>query len=158
MNEKIMNSDVLVIGGSIGGASMALAMKEENPDIDVIIDLHRDSGAKRVTEIGDKKMAKIMFFNGLCRNTVGKIDYLENKNLEANLAFSLQMKMTGDIMYPGLFHKIYLKNYRYNMHFCEKYLLIELGTENNTVKEAYNAMPPLADVLDTVLSGRTEVN
>ncbi len=131
---------------------------EENPDIDVIIDLHRDSGAKRVTEIGDKKMAKIMFFNGLCRNTVGKIDYLENKNLEANLAFSLQMKMTGDIMYPGLFHKIYLKNYRYNMHFCEKYLLIELGTENNTVKEAYNAMPPLADVLDTVLSGRTEVN
>ena len=54
-------------------------------------------------------------------------------------------------MYPGLMNRIFLKDYRYNMHLRERYLLVELGTQNNTVKEAQNAMEPLADVLAQVL-------
>lgn len=126
---------------------------EENPGIEVIIDLHRDAGAKRVATIQGKQVAKVMLFNGLSRNTSGELDYLPNKNLLYNLAFSFQMKLIGDEMYPGLMNKIFLKDYRYNMHLTERYLLIELGTSNNTVEEASNAMEPLADVLAQVLSG-----
>ncbi|MDE7060642.1 MAG: stage II sporulation protein P, partial [Lachnospiraceae bacterium] len=50
-----------------------------------------------------------------------------------------------------LMFRIYLKNYRYNQHFRERCMLIELGTDQNTVQEAYNAMEPLADILNTVL-------
>lgn len=125
---------------------------KENPSIEVVIDLHRDAGAKRVVTIGEKRAAKVMLFNGLCRNTKGeKLSYLPNENLDDNLAFSFQMKLIGDEMYPGLMNKIFLKDYRYNMHLMERYLLIELGTEQNTVEEAKNAMEPLADVLAQVL-------
>lgn len=126
---------------------------KENPSIEVIIDLHRDAGAKRVATIQGKQVAKVMLFNGLSRNTSGELSYLPNKNLPYNLAFSFQMKLIGDEMYPGLMNKIFLKDYRYNMHLAERYLLIELGTSNNTVEEAANAMEPLADVLAQVLGG-----
>ena len=57
-------------------------------------------------------------------------------------------------MYPGFTRKIYLKSYRYNMHLCPKSLLIEVGAQTNTLQEAVNAMDPLAQVLDKVLSGK----
>lgn len=124
---------------------------EQYPSIEVIIDLHRDAGTKRVATINGKQTAKVMLFNGLCRNTQGKLTYLPNENLADNLAFSFQLKLIGDEMYPGLMNRIFLKDYRYNMHLLERYLLIELGTEQNTVEEAKNAMEPLADVLAQVL-------
>ena len=40
-----------------------------------------------------------------------------------------------------------------HMHLCPKYLLIELGAQNNTVEEAMNACDPIAHLLDLVLSG-----
>ncbi len=126
---------------------------KENPSIEVIIDLHRDAGTKRVTTVNGKQAAKVMLFNGLCRNTNGKLSYLPNDNLQDNLAFSFQMKLIGDELYPGLMNRIFLKDYRYNMHLKERYLLIELGTEKNTVEEAKNAMEPLADILAQVLGG-----
>ena len=126
---------------------------KEYPSIEVVIDLHRDAGEKRVVTVNGKQAAKVMLFNGLCRNTKGKLDYLPNENLKDNLAFSFQMKLIGDEMYPGLMNRIFLKDYRYNMHLKERFLLIELGTEKNTVEEAKNAMEPLADVLHQVLGG-----
>lgn len=124
---------------------------KENPAIEVVIDLHRDEGVKRVATIQGKQVAKVMLFNGLCRNTSGELQHLPNPNLTCNLAFSLQTKLIGDEMYPGLMHRIFLKDYRYNMHLAGRYMLIELGTANNTVEEAANAMEPLADILAQVL-------
>ena len=124
---------------------------KEYPSIEVIIDLHRDAGTKRVVTLNGKPTAKVMLFNGLCRNTMGKLSYLPNDNLKDNLAFSFQMKLIGDEMYPGLMSRIFLKDYRYNMHLKGRYLLVELGTGQNTVEEAKNAMEPLADILAQVL-------
>lgn len=125
---------------------------ETYPSIEVIIDLHRDSGKKRVTYINGKKTAQIMLFNGLSRTRKGAIGYLKNDNLQANLAFSLQVKIAAMSLYADFAKPIYLKGYRYNLHYREKSLLIELGTDHNTVEEAKNAMEPLACVLDKVLS------
>ena len=123
----------------------------EHPSIEVVIDLHRDAGTKRVLTLNGKPTAKVMLFNGLCRNTTGKLTYLPNNNLKDNLAFSFQMKLIGDEMYPGLMSRIFLKDYRYNMHLKGRYLLVELGTEQNMVEEAKNALEPLADVLVQVI-------
>ena len=130
----------------------------ENPSIEVVIDLHRD-GVKEtthlVTEIGGKSTAQIMFFNGLSYTRKnGAIDYLENKNLQENLAFSFQIKMAALEYYPGLTRKNYLNAYRYNMHLRGKSLLVELGAQTNTVEEIKNAIGPLAHILDIVLSGK----
>ena len=131
---------------------------EENPDIEVIIDLHRDDMPKErhlVTEIQGRPTAQFMFFNGLSRtNKTGDIDYLENPNLGENLAFSFRMQLAAAEYYPGLTRKIYLKGYRYNMQYRGKTLLIELGAQNNTVEEIRNACDPLAHILHLVLSGQ----
>ena len=130
---------------------------KENPSIQVVIDLHRDGVAEStrlVTEQNGKKMAQIMFFNGLSRTTsIGDIAYLKNPYIEDNLAFSFQMQLAAAEYYPGLTRRIYLKGYRYNMHFCPKSLLVEVGAQTNTFKEAQNSMEPLADLLGKVLGG-----
>ncbi|MCI8792130.1 MAG: stage II sporulation protein P [Eubacterium sp.] len=132
-------------------------IRRENPDIRVMIDLHRDSvgkGKHTYTTINGRQSAIVMFFNGLSRNRSGPIDYLYNPNLQGNLAFSLQLKCKAMEYYDGFTKPIYLKGYRYNLHLESRSLLIELGNENNTVAEAKNAAAPLADVLDKVLSGQ----
>ena len=130
---------------------------EENPSIEVVIDLHRDAvpeSTRLVMDLDGRPTARFMFFNGLSRTrNTGNIAYLYNENLESNLAFSFRMQMKAVEYYPGLTRRIYLKAYRYNMHLCPKYLLIEMGAQNNTVEEAMNACDPLAHILDLVLSG-----
>lgn len=129
----------------------------ENPSIEVVIDLHRDGVAETtrlVTNIGGMQMAQVMFFNGLSRTTkTGNIDYLANPYIADNLAMSFQMQLKAAEYYPGFTRRIYLKGYRYNMHYCPKTLLVEVGAQTNTVQEAMNAMVPLADVLNKVLTG-----
>ncbi len=131
---------------------------EENPSIQVVLDLHRDAvaeGTRLVTQLDGRPTAKVMFFNGLSRTKdQGTISYLENPYLKENLAFSLQMKVLCDEYYPGFARSIYLRAYRYNMHLMPKTLLIELGAQTNTVEEIHNALGPLAQMLDLVLSGK----
>ena len=125
------------------------------PSIQVVIDLHRDGvGNKvhRLTKVNGIRTAQLMFFNGLSRNRKGEIKYLKNDNLQANLSFSLQMKLKCMELYPNLAKPVYLKSYRNNLHMRKRSLLIELGNENNTLQEAKNAMEPLAKVLNQVLS------
>lgn len=134
------------------------------PSIEVVIDIHRDSipgDRKLLTNVKGRPTARFMFFNGLSKLRIGgkmvPIASLPNPNLRDNLAFSFQMQMKVEEMYgqitPSLTRKIYLKNYRYSTHMKPKSLLIEVGTDDNTVQEAKNAMIPLAAVLNEVLIG-----
>jgi stage II sporulation protein P len=127
----------------------------ENPSIEVVIDLHRDGvaeGTHLAAEIKGKPTAQIMFFNGLSRTKAnGNIAYLPNPYIEDNLAFSLQLQIAAANKYPGFTRHIYLRGYRYNMHFKPKTLLIEAGAQTNTVEEMRNAMEILAETLNTVL-------
>lgn len=133
------------------------AILEQYPQIQVVIDLHRDGVAESrhlVTEWEGRKVAQFMFFNGLSYvNTKGPIDYLPNPNLQGNLALSFQATVTANEYYPGLARRTYLNGYRYNMHYREKSMLIELGAQTNTVDEIMSACEPLAHILDMVFSG-----
>lgn len=128
---------------------------EENPSIQVVIDLHRDEMAgdrKLVMDLQGRPTARFMFFNGLSYSRKkGEIDYLKNPYIQENLAFSFQAQVTANEYYPGIARKIYLKAYRYNMHLCPRSMLIELGAQNNTVEEIQNACEPLAHILAIVL-------
>lgn len=129
---------------------------DENPSIEVVIDLHRDGvdGHKFVTEIDGKPVAQIMFFNGLSRTAMnGEIDYLPNPFIEDNLAFSFQLQLKAAQYYPGWTRNIYLQSLRYNLHMRPRALLIESGTQLNTVQEEMNSMELLGDILNQVLRG-----
>lgn len=129
---------------------------EANPSVEVAIDLHRDGvaeGTHLVTQVNGKPTAKIMYFNGLSRTrTNGDISYLYNPYIQDNLAFSLQMELASESMFPGFARHIYLRGYRYNLHLLPKSLLIEAGAQTNTVEEMKNAMEVLADTLQHVIT------
>ena len=119
----------------------------DNPSIEVVIDLHRDGVADTthlVTQMDGKSMAKIMFFN--------------NPYREDNLAMSLQMQLIGEAYYPGFLRRIYVNAYRYCLHERGRSMLIEAGAQTNTFEEVKNAMEPLADILDKCLSGEKVMN
>ena len=123
------------------------------PSIEVVIDLHRDSGkTKLVTTMGKIKVAKIMLFNGVSRSKIGPREQIPNHNLVYNLAFGLDVRLTALDMYPDFIYKTYIKGYRYNMHLAKKYMLIEVGNNKNTVMEAKSAMVPFAKILNKVLT------
>ena len=130
---------------------------EENPTVQVLIDLHRDGvpeGKRLVTEIGGRDTAQIMFYNGLSYTVnQGKISYLPNPFIEENLAFSFQLEYTAAEYYPGFYRCIYLAGLRYNLHLRPRALLVEAGAQTNTVQEVKNAMEPLGDILNRVLKG-----
>lgn len=129
------------------------------PSIEVIIDLHRDEigNNKLLTEIDGKPTARFMFFNGLSYlKKVGPIEYLKNPYINDNLAFSFQLQYLAQQYFPGLTRKIYLKGYRYNLHYVQRSLLVELGAQNNTVEEIHNACEPLAELIARVLLHKEE--
>ena len=132
---------------------------EEHPTIEVVIDLHRDGvdGHKFVTEIDGRPASMIMFFNGISRNNLDEpLYWLENPYITQNLAFSMQLELKAREQYPGFTRNIYLKAERFNLHLRPRSLLIEAGTQLNTVEEEQNAMRPLADLLHQVLEGPGE--
>ena len=108
-----------------------------------------------MTEIEGKPTSRIMFFNGISRNSQNEpLTWLQNPYIEQNLAFSLQMQLAAQEKYPDFTRNIYLKAERFNLHLRPRSALIEAGTQLNTVEEERNAMAPIAEVLDTVLSGK----
>ena len=137
-------------------ASNLQKILEENPSIQVVIDLHRDGVAdstRLVTTIDGKKTAQIMFFNGMSRiQGKGEIGYLKNSHRTGNLAFSLQLQLAAADRYDNFTRKIFLRSYRYNLHYRDRSVLIEAGAQTNTVQEVKNAMYPLAKILNDVLS------
>lgn len=132
---------------------------QENPSIQVIIDLHRDGVEEQTRLVGKVNgvdCAQFMFFNGLSRtNATGEIDYLNNPFRGQNLAMSFQLQLKADEYYPEVIRKIYLKGYRYNMQYRGKSILVEVGAQTNTVEEIMNSMPIIARILAMVLQGES---
>ena len=126
----------------------------ENPSIQVVIDLHRDGvseGVHLVTDVNGEQTARIMFFNGMCRNETGERTDVTNPYREDNLAFSLQSALQLESYYPGMLRVVYLKQSRYNQHLRSRSMLVEIGAQTNTVEEVYRSIPVLADILSKVL-------
>ena len=127
------------------------------PQIQVIIDLHRDGvdGKKFVVQENGKPTANLMFILGMSRTADQQdISYLPNPYIKENMAFALQIQERAEIAAPGLMRNIYLMAYRFNLHYRPRSMLLEAGTQLNTLEEEKNAMEVFAGILDAELKGR----
>lgn len=110
---------------------------EKYPSVKVIIDLHRDAyvypdGTKlRVaTEIEGQTAAQAMLVLGT--DSMG----LSHPYWKTNLALAAKIQSAAEIMYPGMMRPINLRRERFNMHATKGSLLIEVGSNGNTLDEA----------------------
>ncbi len=124
------------------------------PDIKVVLDIHRDSissgeeggKVKPTFTAGGKKAAQIMIMTGY--DPDGSLEF---PMWEDNLSFALKIQQKAEEMYPGMTRPLYFGNFVYNMNVNNGSLLIEVGTDANTLSEAVYSGGLLGNVLSEVL-------
>lgn len=111
---------------------------EEHPEIQIVLDIHRDSATqtngdklKFINTIGGRKAAQLMIITGA---EEGKVE--DFPNWEYNLRFALQLQKKCDTLFPGLMRPVLFSQRKYNMDMTRFSLLIEMGSEANTLEEA----------------------
>lgn len=117
---------------------------EENlkkyPSIKIVLDLHRDgivredgTKVKVVSDINGKKTAQCMF-------VVGTDTELKHDNWRENLKLASKIQANANKMYPGLMRPINLRDERFNQEITMGSLIIEVGSNGNTMEEAISGI------------------
>ena len=122
----------------------------KNPGLQLTIDLHRDSmGDNKSGKIkpvfitkSNKKSAQIMFVSGC-----GIDKSLNFPNWEKNLSLSLNLQNVCEKCFPGLTREFLIKNSRYNQNISPGSILIEVGSDANSLEEAKEAARMLGESL-----------
>ena len=125
----------------------------ENPSIQIVIDLHRDSitrkdgtKVKTVTEIDGKKVAQIQITAG-CENGI----VTGFPNWEKNLTFAIHLQNALALSYPKVARPIFFCARKYNLDLVPCAVNVDIGTEANTVREAVYSAELLGEAVVKVL-------
>lgn len=120
-------------------SNSAATVKEilaEYPSICIALDIHRDAISDGTTvvapvaEIDGKQSAQIMIISGCDDGTMGMPDYRENFH------FACRLQETAETMFPGFTRPILFDYRKYNQDLTTGSLLIEVGSQGNTLEEA----------------------
>ena len=126
------------------------------PGIRMVIDIHRD--ALGTDDVVYKTMAEE---DGVCASQVMLLvgtdeSGLEHPNWRQNLAVALYLQNAVNAKHPTLMRPIALVQQRYNQHLSPGSLILEVGSNGNTLREALaairlfgqSAAPALAELVE----------
>ena len=127
---------------------------EEYPDLRIIIDLHRDA-----IENADGTAYRTEYINGnfvssqvMLLVTTGAAG-LYHPNWRENMKLALRMQYAMEQQYPGFARPLVVSAERYNQHVAPGCILLEVGTNGNTLEEAERAALLFAEVSAPVILG-----
>jgi stage II sporulation protein P len=132
-------------------AATLRSILEKNPQIEAVIDVHRDSlpsGSEslRVATVAGQKVARVMFV--VADNSSG----LSHPNWRNNYAFALKVSAALDKIAPGVSRGVAIhKGGRFNQHMHEHAIIVEIGGTTNTLEEATRAAKLVAQAIAMVL-------
>ncbi len=122
--------------------------------IKIVLDLHRDSvtvsgsdKAKLVTKINGKKAAQVMLVMGSQSGSIKN-----HPNWQENLKLALRLQQTMETKYPTLARPLSLASSRYNQSLSKGAMLIEFGTDMNSLDEAKYSAELVGDCLISLLN------
>ena len=131
---------------------------EENPQIQLVLDLHRDAAdtptGQMSTEcsIGSETAAQLMLVVGTDAGG------LENPGWKDNLSVALKLHTLLERENPGICRPMNFTYHRYNQHLGKHALLIEIGAAGNTLPQAKLAANALADAIIALSNGTSSPN
>ena len=112
-------------------------MINEHSDIKIILDVHRDaietSGGeeiKYVSDINGSQAASLMLVVG------SNLSGLEHDNWQDNMNFALNLQNHLNSLYPSLMRPLNFRSQRFNQHLAPGAIIVEVGTNRNTLEEA----------------------
>ncbi len=110
----------------------AAALWEAYPDTDLMIDLHRDSSTTKAdctVTVNGKNAASLLL-------VVGSNVTLNHPNWEENWQTAKSVGACIDRVNGSLLRGVRVQKGRYNQHLSTKMILLEVGTDLNTLDEA----------------------
>lgn len=115
---------------------------------DLYIDLHRDaisatSTIRRTVVIGGENVARFMVLVG--KGTTG--GYADKPDFEANLQIAQLITANLEQQGEGLSRDVKIRTGRFNQHIAPRCVLIECGTNENTLEEVVRGIPYLAQAI-----------
>lgn len=126
---------------------------KQYPSIQVVLDIHRDAimqgsttKVKPTVTIDGRKAAQVMIITG-----VVSTEALPHPDWQENLRLSLRLQAYINTTYSGLIRPLSIVAARYNQHLSHGAMLIEVGTDANTVDEAVYSGQLLGKSLAKVL-------
>ena len=124
----------------------ATQMTKDYPNMKVLIDVHRDGFPvgipKRTITVRGQKVSQVLV-------VIGKL----NPHWQKNEALAKELMALAEKKYPGLFSPniSYADGARYNQHLSDGGLLLEFGSQYNTLSEADGAAEVVAEILTDYL-------
>ena len=121
------------------------------PSIQVVLDIHRDGLSKEqpklrvVKNIDGKNAAQIMFVIGT--DGYGR----SHPNWKENFKLALKLQDTLNSYQPGLARHVYISKNRYNQHFTNGSLIIEIGGDGNLLSECLESVKYLSKAISEVI-------
>lgn len=122
----------------------------EDEKFDLYIDLHRDAhteGAQLTCEYAGRDAARLMVLIGKGEDFAAKPYFEENYETAQRLTEAI------NLICPGMCRDVLVKTGRYNQHIAPDSILIEAGSNMNTMSEVLESMPVLADAIESIFSG-----
>lgn len=128
------------------------------PSIQITLDVHRDAihysdgtKCKPTTEINNKKAAQVMIISGCEGNGVQEFN-----SWKSNLVFATHLQNKAGELYPGLMRPVFFCHRKYNMDVTPCSLLLEFGTDANTLEEAVYSAQLIGNTLVELLEKEVE--
>ncbi len=145
--------DYPIYNGAYGRSLATVkAQQEKNPGINVILDIHRDAivaadgtETKVMCEIDGEKTAQVMLVVGT--NGGG----LTHPGWRDNFAFAVKIQKLAEEKYPGLMRPVNLRDERFNQHTTPGSIIIEVGTNANTLEEAKRGAVKIGECIGEIL-------
>lgn len=128
------------------------AWKQQYPSIQMVLDIHRDAvedAAGQAVALSSSQQgqtaAKLMLVVGTDQGG------LEHPDWQENLANAMKLQSVLQGQYPGLCRSLDLRKERFNQHMTPGSMLIEVGSNGNTLNQALYSAQLLGDALARML-------
>lgn len=128
--------------------------KEKN--LKVLIDVHRDGVSPDASYYDRIKKESVVEIDGKRVGTFKFVIGNDTPNKDEIIQFSNYIKSVSDMMYPGLALKPIIKPYgKFNQNISDYSLLMEVGSNVNTLDETKRTADYISEILDVALKGIT---
>lgn len=153
LHDKTLHDSPQYSGSYTRAAKTITSYLKKYPSIKVVLDLHRDAVSsgkndkvKLVTEINGKKAAQIMIVMGSQSGSVTNFP-----NWKENLKLAVKLQQTIEEKYPTLARPLSLMPKNYNESLTKGSLLLEFGTDANSLEEACYSAELVGDSILSLL-------
>ncbi|MEG6520758.1 stage II sporulation protein P [Desulfotomaculum sp. 1211_IL3151] len=127
-------------------------MVEQNTSLITLLDIHRDAGRSRkdcLVEVKGEQVAPLLFI-------IGSDARLPFPNWKQNYQFACKLAEKLDQLYPGLCLGVRVKEGRYNQFLHPGAILVEVGSDNNSLEEAKASVVMLSNALAEIIKMELE--